>query len=97
MTESDKASGVTLYCKQVLDLKPVDHLCSISRCNEKVFVKSCVSDENYLVGIIYRPPFCRVNLFTEDFEELLHSIMSEYKDFHIIIYGDMNLNLLKQN
>ena len=95
--ESDKAGGVTLYCKQFLNVEPVDHLCSISNCIEKVFVKFRISDKNYLVGSIYRPPSCRVDLFTEDFEELLHTITNEYRDFHIIICGDMNINLLRQN
>ena len=95
--KSSKAGGVALYCRSFLESEIVDNLSMVSDCIEMVFVKIFAAGKNYLVGSIYRSPSFPLISFIEEFGFVLQTIATDYKNFHVIIYGDKNINLLRED
>ena len=88
---------MAIYCRSHLNARVATHLCSSSADLEMVFIKIEIGKQEYLIGSIYRPPLPSITMFLEEFEHVLTAIECNYKDHTVVLMGDMNINVLKEN
>ena len=54
-----------------------------------------VSENNIIIGVLYRPPNTDVHIFNEKLSSILHKIQPEKKILYLM--GDYNINLINEN
>ena len=92
-----KGGGVLIYCRNYISAEIVDCLsCTLSHL-ELIFINFSIGGKNYLVGSLYRPPASNFNDFTSELERILLKIQTDFQNFEVIICGDTNLNLFREN
>ena len=95
--EGKRGGGVTIFCKKYIKFEIVNSISSISSSLEKVFIETTIDNKKYLIGSIYRPPQSKIiDSFTE-LENLFLNIRSNFCDHILVICGDVNIDLLKNN
>ena len=87
-----RGGGVALYIYNELRVKIRTDI-HIEGC-ESLFVE-IINDKmkNRIVGVIYRPPNNKTEMFLENFDECLNSITQENKEIYIM--GDYNIDMTK--
>ena len=88
--------GVSLYIHESVDFKERCNSLVVNENSESCFVQipkgTTVVNYDVIVGVIYRPPGKSVDIFSEQFNSMLHRMLGENKSFYIM--GDFNINLL---
>ena len=86
--------GVGLYMNCSYQFKERDDLAvNIDDIIESQFIELTTKPKNTLVGIIYRPPNSKIDLFIECLTEMLQKLNLQNKKCYLM--GDFNLDLLK--
>ena len=86
--------GVGLYVNCSYQFRERDDLAvNIDDIIESQFIELTTKPKNTLVGIIYRPPNSKVDLFIECLTEMLQKLDLQNKKCYLM--GDFNLDLLK--
>ena len=92
--EEQRGGGVAFYISENLQFKVRKEI-SLKQ-SETLFLEIMKpKGKNIIIGLIYRPPHGKVNLFCEDLETCLHTITKEEKQIYLM--GDFNIDLLSQN
>ena len=90
-----KGGGVCIYIKEQLNHKNREDLTTnIEDIFESVFIEIFTTiGKNIIVGVIYRPPNNKFEIFENAMNELLNKIDSENKICYLM--GDFNIDLLQ--
>ena len=95
---STQNAGVAMYITDALAYKVREDL-SIAKSGmnnefECLFIELAknLQSESYIVGVLYRHPKSKVNLFIKDLNDIFSKIKNENKK--LILMGDFNINLL---
>ena len=96
--EENKHGGSAVYVKCGLPHKEIPKITSMSISGEFecAAVDIRVDNTRIIVSSIYRPPDGNVGVYTSKMEELLSMVFS-YKDAIVIIAGDFNIEMYKDN
>ena len=90
--------GVSLYIMQCFEYIERKDLFRMESYIECLFVEVQTldkSEKHKLIGVVYRPPDTRVELFNDAISEVLSILKTENKKCYIL--GDFNLNLLNSD
>ena len=88
--------GVGLYINRLYQFRErTDLAVNIDDLIESQFIEITTESKKILVGIIYRPPNNKLDLFNECISELLQKLDLQNKQCYLM--GDFNLDLLKIN
>ena len=90
-TREGRGGGVSAYVRSGLLPRRLDHLCVIDQNIECMFVEFIVNKGRVLIGCVYRPPQCSIDLFFGKLDQILSSLPSYCE---CIVAGDFNINLL---
>ena len=90
-----KGGGVCIYIKEQLNHKNREDLTTnIEDIFESVFIEICTPiGKNIIIGVIYRPPNNKFEIFENAMNELLNKIDRENKICYLM--GDFNIDLLQ--
>ena len=83
-----KGGGVSIFVKDILNVKERDDLNVNDDCMESVFIEV----NNIVIGSVYRPPNTNMDRFTNCIEKVMSQLKRENKLCYIA--GDYNINLL---
>ena len=86
--------GISVFIKEGIEYKIRNDLNVVLPYVETLFVEVKFANKTYMIGIIYRVPNTNVELFIDKVNELIEPIQNK---FELIITGDFNICLLKDN
>ena len=86
--------GLSLFVKHGLNFTTKDHLSIMESYMESLFIEINCKNTNFIIGLIYRVPNTNCKLFINKLNEMLESIGNKSE---IILMGDFNIDLLKDN
>ncbi|KAG5862727.1 hypothetical protein JTB14_022799 [Gonioctena quinquepunctata] len=86
----DKGEGVAMYVKSKIISAKINDVITISD-TEQLWVKINVNDTSTAIGVIYRPPKQKVNIFLNEFEDSIGHIFATHDQ--LICSGDYNIDL----
>ena len=87
-----RGGGVGIYIKEGISYKIHTELNKFSENFETLFIDANFEGENYLIGVLYRPPDNPVKPFIDDLSNLLDHV-STYSKCYLL--GDFNIDFLK--
>ena len=90
----ESGGGISVFLKEGINYKIRYDLNVMSPYMETLFVEVNYDNINYLIDILYRVPNTNVNCFFDKLNELIEPIKNSYE---LIIAGDFNIYLLKDN
>ena len=61
---------------------------------ETLFIEVSINQKNYIIGLIYRVPNTNFDIFNNTLNNLIEPIRNKYE---VILLGDFNIDLLKEN
>ena len=89
-----KGGGVSIFVKFNIQYKHRNDLTRMLPHMECSFIEVYFNNMKYLIAGIYRIPNTNIDLFIEDFNALIEPLKTSYK---LILLGDYNIDLLKNN
>ena len=85
--------GVGLFIRDHLDFKERADLSIQGDSAETFFVEiNRTNEKNMVIGVVYRPPDCRLGDFVSELDSLLSRLCKENKTVYLL--GDWNVNLM---
>ena len=90
----ESGGGISIFIKESINYKVRDDLNVLSPHLEALFIEVNHNNKLYLVGVTYRIPDTNVNSFNETINAIIEPIKNNYE---IILLGDFNICLLKDN
>ena len=86
--------GISVFVKEGINFKIRNDLNVVLPYMEVLFVEVNYDNTNYIIGIVYRVPNTNVKCFIDKLNELIEPIKN---NFELILTGDFNICLLKDN
>ena len=90
----EKGGGISIFIKESLRYKVREDLNVTLPYMETLFIEISFNSKIYIIGVIYRVPNTNVHLFTEKLNDIIEPIKNNYE---IILVGDFNICLMKEN
>ena len=94
-----KGGGVSLFVKDHIHFTVLDDISVCTDIIECKFIKidKCVfgSDQDVIVGVIYRPPNTNISKFNDILGDIIHTVKPNVNKLYLA--GDYNINLLNCN
>ena len=92
LLDKKKGSGIAIYVKDNMTFNRLDDYCQCTKNLECLFIELTNINEPYIIGVAYRPPSgSEAEALTE-----LDEIMQALPNKRVIICGDFNIDLFKQ-
>ena len=89
-----KGGGVSIFVKFNIQFKHRTDLTRMLPFMECSFIEINYNNQKFLIAGIYRIPGTNIDLFIEEFNNLIEPLKTSYK---LILLGDYNIDLLKNN
>ena len=94
-----KGGGVSLFIKDYVEFKCRKDLDIFTEDMESVFIEigkdQINSDKDVVIGLIYRPPDRKIELFSDYMKDVLDTVKNENRYCHFL--GDFNINILNSD
>ena len=90
----ESGGGLSIFIKKHIQFKVREDLTVMESFIETLFIEVPHKNKTYLIGVIYRIPGTNIELFNEKINNLIEPIRNNYE---IILVGDFNICLLKDN
>lgn len=91
--DKSKGSGVAMYVHSTLNFNRIEKFSHCTRNLESLFIKITNVESPLLVGVIYRPPSGELSEFLSEVDAIMRDMPTQ----GVIIMGDFNIDLFKQN
>ena len=93
--EQGRSGRVSVYIDETMSVRPIIEITLCNDCIETCVVEVSSSTETFVVLAVYRPHSGTVELLCQQLDEIIQSPQLNSKS--IILLGDINADLLKQN
>ena len=90
----ERGGGISIFVREGIDFTHRQDLDLTLQFIECCFIETTFNNKKYLIAGMYRTPNTNINLFLEKFNEIIEPLKSSHE---IIILGDFNINLLKED
>ena len=90
----NEGGGVSLFIRDHIAFKKRNDLSVFTPYLELLFVEINLHNRVYLIGVAYRVPNTKFSLFNDEINAILEPLKNKY---HIILMGDFNVCLMKEN
>ena len=87
----DQGGGISLFVRNHIPFKIRDDLSVFTPYLELLFIEINLDNKKYLIGVAYRVPNEKMELFIEGINSILEKIRNTYQ---VILMGDFNICLL---
>lgn len=88
------SGGVCIIIRDELEYTELKDLKEYSKEYINEFCAIEIPEYNYIFIVLYRGDR-RIDIFTEQMIKLMHKLTTKYRNRHIVISGDFNLNVFK--
>ena len=90
----EHGGGISIFIKDDLCYKVREDLNLVLPYIETLFIELSFGDKLYIIGVIYRVPNTNINSFNETLNGIIEPLKNNYE---IILVGDFNVCLMKEN
>ena len=92
--QNKRGGGIAMYIDKSLQYKKINELTCVTESIESLFIEvDSKYKKNTVFGVIYRPPGQSIDLFINEFTNILNKINAS--SHNCFIMGDFNLDLMK--
>ena len=92
--DKEAGGGLSLFIKEGLNYKVCHDMNLMLPFIETLFIEVSINQTNYIIGLIYRVPNTTVDIFNNTLNDLIEPIKNNHE---VILLGDFNIDLLKDN
>ena len=94
-TRNTRGGGVSIYCSNTIKSSIIPSLILCNKSIESCGIDITYNNERFIIFGIYRPHSDTIENFTNKLNDMLN--MTSIKKHNVIVAGDININLLRQD